>query len=1403
MAIFVSSKIVKSNFNVKKSVGPDIFNIAEGSKAVNIVGKQLDGDVITLTGKAADYAINASGNAVALRFLNEAGKFVTVKFSIKDLGSVTLAFADGGFEVDNLLGKGKIAIGGELVGSKPLSIESYLDLDGEGSDGGAFLNPALSKTALDHINANPVFTSASTITLNEDSVFYGKLTATDADGDNLTYSLANDVESQHGSIDFSNNGSYAYHANANFHGTDSFVVNVSDGKGGITQQTISVTVNAVNDLPDAQPDALNVFEDGALSAGTVADSDVDGDTLTYALAATQAPVPGLTFNSNGSFLFDPANAAYQSIAAGVTQPVEVSYTVTDGKSTPVLSKLTINITGTNDLPVFTSATTLTVLEDNVFSGQLNATDVDKNDLVYAVATAASHGAVELGEAGSYTYTPGLNFSGTDSFVVSVFDGVATVKQTITVTVSEGDLVYSLTDGVDVLTGQGVRNTFQETAPGQFSQDDIISGGQFDASDSEVSDDDTLLLRSSTVSDEQFKNTTGIERLVVNSDNGTGNDVVTLGKLASLAGIHYVETRGGDDVIDVSAMKSSDAIVVDAGAGSDTLVLSGHLGDVSVELGAESNIINGNTTVIGFENVDASGYLDSGLYISANDAGSVIVGSAQADTLVGSIGDDDITSGGGMDMISAGDGNDTVRLSTSDLLIEGLVVDGGADEDTLVVSGLNPVSGYGIVLGGTQFAGIENLDASGVKDAGIDVTANDAGSKIKATVLDDVITGSIGNDVIRGNLGADQIAGGDGVNTFVYVGALNAAANALYQGYTGDVVVDSSVTLDVSSVVSLADLTTIKPVSDVVAGETLDSTPADYVVIFGDVDLTLLNAGGPILGTIVVNSTLRISYSQIIDKQTFIIGGLIDQEQTPSKVIITDLPVGDAGMVPTAVLDFLNLAGVETLVLEGADGQSLVNTPIALPAGYVADVFVSVAGEESPATPGEDFIVAEPVAAPEAYVLVSDDGLFLNGTDSVTADQVSSDTSITSIHVGILRSNDVSLKVGSQVTSLELVNGEGEDLEADFSIERVNDTDHDVITIKTSPATADSNFEYDVEDGLISLNDEETIIIDTGSAVQGTDGYIKKSDLYIDDLYVASLNTLTIKGDGNVDLEGLHFGTKVRTVTIDASGSTGDIDIEAGSDYSTTVASISYTGSSGANSVRGTDNDDTITITSDSEDNYVNAQGGDDTITFTGDGYNIYYGIELSGYDGNDTITATANLSDNNLEGSIQVRLFGGDGADTLMVSGTAPAYIDGGAGADVLTGGSGATTFYFDMGDSVYSAQNDPALFDTVNGFTVGTDKLEIVNGGNIQFVQNISAVSSVSSVSDMDQLLLVNKGGTYAGAIGAPSNPDALQFKIGSDSYLLVDADNNDLIGADDLFIKLVGVTTNLAETDFIYPYG
>ena len=90
------------------------------------------------------------------------------------------------------------------------------------------------------INNSATAANVTTTVTNGQSTS-GKISATDPDGDVLTYSIGSQGSKGNASIN-TETGEFTYRANLNASGADSFVVNVSDGIN-VTQVTVNVSIN--------------------------------------------------------------------------------------------------------------------------------------------------------------------------------------------------------------------------------------------------------------------------------------------------------------------------------------------------------------------------------------------------------------------------------------------------------------------------------------------------------------------------------------------------------------------------------------------------------------------------------------------------------------------------------------------------------------------------------------------------------------------------------------------------------------------------------------------------------------------------------------------------------------------------------------------------------------------------------------------------------------------------------------------------------------------------------------------------------------------------------------------------------------------------------------------------------
>ncbi len=91
------------------------------------------------------------------------------------------------------------------------------------------------------------FTSDEDVVLEVDAANGVLANDTDADDDDLTVSLVDDVA--HGTLDLSSDGSFTYTPDANWFGEDTFTYKANDGTADSAAALVTITVNDVNDLP--------------------------------------------------------------------------------------------------------------------------------------------------------------------------------------------------------------------------------------------------------------------------------------------------------------------------------------------------------------------------------------------------------------------------------------------------------------------------------------------------------------------------------------------------------------------------------------------------------------------------------------------------------------------------------------------------------------------------------------------------------------------------------------------------------------------------------------------------------------------------------------------------------------------------------------------------------------------------------------------------------------------------------------------------------------------------------------------------------------------------------------------------------------------------------------------------
>ena len=306
----------------------------------------------------------------------------------------------------------------------------------------------------------------------EDTPLTGDVLANDTLGDapNLV-SLVSGVS--HGGLILNADGSFTYTPGFNYNGPDSFTYTITDADNETATAVVTITVAAVGDTPVAVDDAFTIDEDTPLT-GDVLANDTLGDAPNLVSLAAGGDVSNgtLTLNTDGSFEYTPG--------FNYNGPDSFTYTITDVDNETATAVVTITVNSVNDLPVAVDDA-LSTPEDTPLTGDVLANDTlgDAPNLV-SLVSGVSHGGLILNADGSFTYTPGFNYNGPDSFTYTITDAdneTATAVVTITVA-AVGDTPVAVDDAFTIdedtpLTGDVLANDTLGDAPNLVS---LAAGG---------------------------------------------------------------------------------------------------------------------------------------------------------------------------------------------------------------------------------------------------------------------------------------------------------------------------------------------------------------------------------------------------------------------------------------------------------------------------------------------------------------------------------------------------------------------------------------------------------------------------------------------------------------------------------------------------------------------------------------------------------------------------------------------------------------------------------------------------------------------------------------------------------------------------------------------------------------
>ena len=1110
-------------------------------------------------------------------------------------------------------------------------------------------------------------------------------TATDVDGDDLTYSIIGGdgffaIDADSGEITLT--GALDYET-ATSH---TFTIQVEDSGGLTDTAEITINVENVNEAPEFAQETYTATITRGAEIGdiitNIAATDADSDTLTYSITAG---------NDAGLFIVDATNGDIK-LAVPETRTDATDHTLTitatdtagnTGTATVTITDYAIRGTDEHDYTrILITYHHYGWRRPDEFIGPRNPSieGTDEADTIYGYAgndkISGGDGDDIIygggGRAGDDTTSAVINVAPSDNDETPSDDAddvesFLTTPITITI-IYDADVLYG-DDGDDTLYG-GIRNdqlyggNDADTLYGGSGKDflegeggiDVLYGGAdkdtfyIDIDDVGAGDTDIIV---------DF-NTEDGDRLKLYFEEVEGTfDASSLEKLATTGDLHF-DTNGNA----LSALQSewNDADI------NDVVIYKG-----DIIMAVLEDFTGFTTNVIDFN----------------------IWGEDGDDTFHGSGGDDKLVGGGGVDTLYGGAGGDFLG--------------GGSGDDTLYgEDGKDDL--YGNYGDDTLYGGDGNDYLQGGYDRYYPRSARDYGN--------DILYGGAGNDTLYGDYGRDTLHGGadrdrlngDYGNDTLYGGAGNDSLN----GGSDNDILDGGSGNDYLTGGSGADIFVL----DIDATSSAD---VDIVTDFHDHDKVRYQVWG-----LDNNDHDKIR----IDGFTGAMPETLDDFLAAANLRVEKGHIN----VPNAQSDDLISGGVYGVAVSLIDSATIEGTAIYKVVEGGADVLLMVlrdftddltldmfdlpnAGTNTAPTFAQDSYSASIAQGAEAGDIIT----------NIAAQDADSDTLTYSITAG----NDAGLFI------VDATNG---DIKLAVPETRTNAGDHTLTITATDTAGNSDTATVTITDYAIRGTGDDDVGQDYDTpqpyyvlALIGTDeadtiyGYgghdLIRSGDGADIIYGGAGNDDVRGGDDDDTLYGGAGNDRL-------SGERGD-DIIYGGDGDDILS-----GRTGDDAIYGDAGDDTVsgfygddTLYGGAGDDDVSGYYGTDTL-YGGSGADYMRGGEGNDilYGGSDNDTLAGNEGDDTLHGD-------GGGDD-----------LHGGDGADTLYGGDGVDTLYGDAGDdTLYGGDASDVLYgdagvDTLNGGAGG----DVIYGGADNDILNGEAGNDLLEGSAGTDTLYGGAGSDY-----------------------------------------------------------
>ncbi|MBV1688580.1 tandem-95 repeat protein [Novosphingobium sp. G106] len=634
-------------------------------------------------------------------------------------------------------------------------------------------------------NNGPLFSSPSAFAVDENQTAAAHLTATDADGDHLTYSISGGldadlftIDAETGVISFKAAPNFEAPTDADHDGVYEIDVAVDDGHGLVGEDSIKVTVSNVNEGPLFSSPSTFAADENQTAAAQLAATDADGDHLTYSISGGLDADLFTIDTATGAISFKAAPNFEAPADADHDNVYEIDVAVDDGHGLVGEDSIKVTVGNVNEGPLFTSPSAFAVGENQTAAAQLTATDPDGDHLTYTISGGldadlftidAATGVITFKAAPDFDAPSDANHDNVYEIDVAVDDGHGLVgEDSIKVTVGNLNEAPALT-GAQAVLANGTEDLSYVVSAASLLQGftdadgDTLSVVGLTANHGVVVDN-----HDGTFTITPAANYNGAVSLSYTVSDGNGGSLAASQGFA-LAAVNDAPTALALSNSTLPEQRPNNTLVgtliptdVDNASGFTYTLLDSAGGRFYLN-SATGQVFVGNGSLLDYEasthytidvqvkdaagatfhqqltinltnvveNQSYSGTAAANVFTAPTEDNWTVDGKGGADVITTLSGSDTIFAGAGNDTVHTGGGNDVIYFTGAGGGFD--AIDGGAGNDTILVNAVNTVIGL------SSISGIETISAGGF-----------AGVKISGTTGDDVLDFS-GGDLGRHHL----------------------------------------------------------------------------------------------------------------------------------------------------------------------------------------------------------------------------------------------------------------------------------------------------------------------------------------------------------------------------------------------------------------------------------------------------------------------------------------------------------------------------------------------------------------------------------------------------------------------------------------------------------------------------